>query len=113
MIQQGLIRPSISLFSSPVLLVKKDNSTWTTGIKSCHRKRPFFNPDHKFMDKLHRACIFSKIDLKAGYHHIQVPDCGIEKTAFRNNEGYYKFTTMSFGHTNVPTTFQATMNLIF
>ena len=117
MLQQGVIRPSMSPWASPIVLVqKKDGSIrfcvdWRK-LNSLTKKDTYPLPKIvDILDSLGGAVYFSTMDLQSGYWQIAVEDRDIEKTAFTTFAGLYEFTKMGFGLCNAPATFQRLMEI--
>jgi hypothetical protein len=117
--EKGYIRPRTSPWAAPVLFVEKKDGTRRMCIDyralnevTIKNKCPLPRIEDLF-DQLRGASVFSKIDLRSGYHHLRIRPSDIPKTTFITMYGLYEFTVMSFGLTNAPAFFMNLMNSVF
>ncbi|GJX24185.1 putative reverse transcriptase domain-containing protein [Tanacetum coccineum] len=115
---KGFIRPSSSPWGTLVLFVKKKDGSfwmcidyWELNKWTVKNRYPFPRIDDLF-DQLQGSSVYSKIDLRSGYHQLRVREEDIPKTAFRTRYGHYEYQVMPFGLTNAPAVFMDLMNRV-
>ncbi|GKV06281.1 hypothetical protein SLEP1_g18179 [Rubroshorea leprosula] len=119
LLEKGFIRPSVLPWGAPVLFVKKKDGSIRLRIDyrelnkvTVKNRYPLPRIDDLF-DQLKGAQVFSKIDLRFGYHQLKIRLDDVPKTAFRTRYGRYKFLVMPFGLTNAIARFMDLMNRVF
>ncbi|GJT43538.1 putative reverse transcriptase domain-containing protein [Tanacetum coccineum] len=115
---KGFIRPSSSPWGAPVLFVKKKDRSFQMCIDyrelnklTVKNQYPLLRIDDLF-DYLQGSSVYSKIDLRSGYHQLRVRDEDIPKTEFMTRYGHYEFQVMPFGLTNALAVFTVLMNRV-
>nr|GEZ54306.1 putative reverse transcriptase domain-containing protein [Tanacetum cinerariifolium] len=115
---KGFIRPSSSPWGAPVLVVKKKDGSLQMCIDNqelnkltVKNRYPLPRIDDLF-DQLQGSSVYSKIDLRSGYHQLRVREEDVLKTAFRTRFGHYEFQVMPFGLTNASAVFIDLMNRV-
>jgi hypothetical protein len=119
LLDKGFICPSSSSWGCLALFVKKKDGSLRLRVDyrplnaaTIKNKYPLPRMDVLF-DQLAGAKVFSKIDLRSGYHQIKIQPCDIPKPAFSTRYGLYEYLVMSFGLTNVLAYFMYLMNSVF
>jgi hypothetical protein len=115
---KGFIRPSSSPWGAPVLFVKKKDGTFRMCID--YRELNKLTVKHRYplpriddlFDQLQGSSVYSKIDLRSGYHQLRVREEDIPKTTFRTRYDHYEFQVMPFRLTNAPAVFMDLMNRV-
>ncbi|GJR55082.1 putative reverse transcriptase domain-containing protein [Tanacetum coccineum] len=115
---KGFIRPRSSPWGALVLFVKKNDGSFRVCIDyrklnklAVKNRYPLPRIDDLF-DQLQGLSVYSKVDLRSGYHQLRVREEDIPKTAFRTRYGHYEFQVMPFGLTNAPAVFMDLMNRV-
>ena len=118
-LNKGFIRPSISSWGALVLFVKKKDGSLRLCIDyrqlnrvTIRNQYPLPRIDELF-DQLQGSRVYSKIDLRSGYHQLKVRENDVSKTAFRTRYGHYEFLVMPFELTNASVAFMDLMNRVF
>ena len=119
LVSKGFVKPSTLVWGAPVLFVKKNDGSLRLCIDyielnkvTIRNQYPLPRIDDLFY-QLQGARVFSKIDMRSGYHQLKIRSEDVPKTAFRTQCGHYEFLVMPFGLTNAPATFMDLMNMIF
>jgi hypothetical protein len=115
----GLIRPSVSPWGVPVIFIWKKDGSWRLCIdyrqlnKETIKNQYLLPRIDDLFDQMKGVMVFSKIDLRSGYHQLQIKEEDIPKTTFKMRFGHYEFIVLPFGLTNAPGVFMSLMNGVF
>ena len=119
LLDKGYIRGSSSPWGAQVLLVEKKDGYLRMVVDyralnevTIKNKYPLPMINDLF-DQLQRAKVFSKIDLRSGYHQLKIQEQDVPRKTFTTRYGLYEYTVMSFGLTNTPAYFMNMMNKVF
>jgi hypothetical protein len=119
LLELGLICPSVSLWGAPIIFIQKKDGSWRLCIDyrqmnkaTIKNQYPLTRIDDLF-DQMKGTTMFSKIDLRSGYHQLWIKEDDIPNTAFKMRFGHYKFIVLPFVLTNVPGVFMSLTNGVF
>ncbi|GKA32289.1 putative reverse transcriptase domain-containing protein [Tanacetum coccineum] len=118
LLEKGFIRPSSSPWGAPILFVKKKDGSFRMCVDYRELNKltvknlyPLPRSDDLF-DQLQGSSVYSKIDLRSGYHQLRIKEEDILITAFKTRYGHFEFQVMPFGLTNAPAVFMDLMNRV-
>ncbi|GJW96200.1 putative nucleotidyltransferase, ribonuclease H, partial [Tanacetum coccineum] len=118
LLEKGFIRPSSSPWGAPCISIKKKDGSFRMCIDyrelnklTVKNRYPLPRIDDLF-DQLQGSSVYSKIDLRSGYHQLRIKEEDIPITAFRTRYGHFEFQVMPFGLTNAPAVFMDLMNRV-
>jgi hypothetical protein len=119
LLEIGIIRPSVSPWGAHVTFIQMNDGSGRLCI-DYHQlnketiKNQYLLPRIDYMfDQMKGAMMFLKIELRSGYHKLQIKEDEIPKTSFKTSFGHYKFIVLPFGLTNAPRVFMSLMNQVF
>jgi hypothetical protein len=115
----GLICPSVSPWGAPIIFIQKKDGSWRLCIDYRQLNKATIKNQYSLpriddlFDQMKGTMVFSKINLRSGYHQLWIKEDDIPKTAFKTRFGHYEFTVLPFGLTNALGVFMSLMNMVF
>jgi hypothetical protein len=115
----GLIRPNVSSWGAPVIFIQNKDGSWRLYIDYLQLNKAMIKNQYPLLriedlfDQMKGVTVFSKIELRSGYHQLQIKKDDVPKTAFKMRFRHYEFTILPFGLTNALGLFMNLMNGVF